>query len=211
LLDPQRQRAGFSGLTRGIANPQNGQQSIPVSFAQGHAHEFTHGFSNVRDEYFENDNMPRSTAETSNVVGGNRCADLPWAHLLAGKGINTTAGLVGAFGRPMRGYHPELKCLMNGTHDNGQYFCAADATGAFPSLTLRVNDRMCNFCREMTSYHVFDRTGLLPAGNVGFARWKTEYRPAFYQRFGFRVPAPVPQVLQCRNQMSQPVFEDCVP
>jgi hypothetical protein len=99
---------------------------------------------------------------------------------------------------------------MNGTHDNGQYYCPAGAGGAFPSLTLRSNDRMCNFCRELTVYRVFERTGLLP-GTAGFARWKAEYRPRFYQRFGFHAPAPVPQTLTCSGQAAQPVFEACAP
>jgi len=205
LFDPARGRAGFSGLTTTLTNPSNSQQRIRSAFAQGHAHEFGHAFSNVRDEYLENDNTVTSTTETSNVAHTNQCGQLPWAHLLAGAGINQTQSLVGAFGRPQRGYHSELHCLMNGTHDNGEYYC-----GPGVSLNLRVNDRMCNFCREMTAYRVFDRTGLLP-GTTGFATWRSSYRGAFYQRFGFRVPSPVPQTFTCPGGSAQSLFEACVP
>lgn len=187
-----------------MTNPNNSRQSIRSAFARGHAHEFTHSFSNVRDEYLENNNTFTSTSETSNVAHIDTCNQLPWAHLLQGAGINQTAGLVGAFGRPQRGYHAELKCLMNGTHDNGEYYC-----GPGVSLNLRANTRMCNFCREMTAYRVFDRTGLLP-GSTGFSAWKSEYRPAFYQRFGFKVPSgPIPQTLTCPGETAKPVYEAC--
>jgi hypothetical protein len=204
IFDPSRGRAGYSGLMTTLTNPNNTQQRIRSAFAQGHAHEFTHAFSNVRDEYLENNNTYTSTSETSNVAHVNTCSALPWAHLLYGAGINQTQNLVGAFGRPQRGFHSELKCLMNGTHENGEYYC-----GPGVSLNLRVNTRMCNFCREMTAWRVFDRTGLLP-GNTGFAVWKSDYRSAFYRRFGFRVPSPVPQTLTCPGGTAQPVYEACV-
>jgi hypothetical protein len=205
ILDPARGRAGFSGITTQLTNPSNTSQRIRSAFARGHAHEFTHAFSNLRDEYLENDNTITSTAETSNVAHVNTCSALPWAHLLYGAGINQTQNLVGAFGRPSRGYHSELYCLLNGTHENGDYWCT---TGA--SLTLRSDTRMCNFCREITAYRVFDRTGLLP-GSAGFAVWKTDYRDAFFQRFGFAVPATVPQTLTCPGGSATPVYEACVP
>jgi len=140
-------------------------------------------------------------------VASNRCSDLPWAHLLEGAGINTMPNIVGAFGRPQQGYHSELKCLMNGTHDNGQFYCAA--AGA-PSLTLRVQ-RMCNFCREMTAFHVFERTGVIAQQNA-FATWKTTYRPRFYLHFPFRAPTPVPQTLTCApGGAATAVYEACLP
>ena len=208
MFDAARGRAGVSGLTTfGLTNPSNSSQRIPASFGIGHAHEFTHGFSSLGDEYLEDNNTARAPSDTSNVSDVNTCSSLPWAHLLAGNGINTTAGLVGAYGRPVRGYHSELHCLLNGTHDNGEYYCPANSDGSFQSLTLRVNDRMCNFCREITAYRVFYRTGLLPT----FDTWKTDYRTPFYQRFGFKVPSPVPQTLTCPGGSAQPTVEDCAP
>jgi hypothetical protein len=210
IFDPRSGRAGVSGLTTSLRGPTTGL-SIPASFGIGHSHEFTHGFSGVRDEYMETNNMPRGASETSNVVASNKCSDLPWAHLLEGNGINKTPNLVGAFGRPDRGYHSELKCLMNGTHDNGQYWCTADVTGAYPSLTLRV-PRMCNYCRELTAYRVFERTGVL-SGPSSFDTWKSTYRSRFYERFAFEVPdGPLPQTLTCRGGgTAEPVFEGCAP
>jgi hypothetical protein len=136
-----------------------------------------------------------------NVSPSNKCGDLPWAHLLQGAGINNTPNVIGAFGRPIRGYHSELKCLMNGWHDNGQYWCPANNAGNYPSLGLRVQ-RMCNFCRELTVYRVFERTGILSGANA-FADWKAMYRPRFYERFKFVVPegfAAADAVLHCQRR-----------
>jgi hypothetical protein len=211
LYDPASGRAGFSGLTTTLQNPSDRNQRIGAAFGMGHAHEFTHAFTGLRDEYLETTNTARSASETGNTSPTNTCSTLPWAHLLAGAGINTTSELVGAFGTPELGYHPELKCLMNGTHDNGQFFCAASSSGTYPSLTLRANDRMCNFCREITAYRVFDHTRILP-GTSGFATWKSEYRTPFYQRYGFKVPATIPQTLKCpEDAAARPVFQDCAP
>ncbi len=212
LLDPQRGRAGFSGVTTfGMRSPTTPTLSVPASFGIGQAHEFTHAFSRVSDEYIEtSSSAPARTTETTNVVASNRCDDLPWAHLLEGRGINTTPGLVGAFGTPELGYHPELKCLMNGTHDNGTVWCQPSDDN-YTTLTLRPQ-RLCNYCRELTAFHVFERTGLL-SGTGAFDTWKSMYRGPFYQRFGFSVPAgAIPQTLQCnRNGAEQAVYEACMP
>jgi hypothetical protein len=177
------------------------------AFGVGHAHEFTHAFSDVRDEYLEDNNTRTEPGnEWSNVTGTNRCEELPWKHLLFGRGINDKTGeLVGAFGRPERGYHSELKCHMNGTHENGKYFCTAGM------LTLRPS-RLCNFCRELTAFRVFFRSGLL-AGSVqqAFGTWKAMYRTPFFQRFGFSVPTPVPQTVRCEGEAERPVYEACMP
>jgi hypothetical protein len=209
LFDPQRGRAGVSGHTGSCPSPTSQSLRIGCSFGIGHAHEFTHAFAQVGDEYMENDNMPRMGGETSNVVASNTCGDLPWAHLLEGAGINDTPMLVGAFGRAERGFHSELQCLMNGTHDNGQYWCTAD-DDAYTTLTLRP-DRLCNWCRELTAYHVYRRSGLLPQMDP-FATWKSMYRMPFWERHPFFVPETVPQTLQCnRNGPEMPVYEACMP
>ena len=209
IFDPARGRAGVSGYTGSCSNPENQQQRIGCAFGVGHAHEFTHAFSSVRDEYLENDNSLPQMSETSNVYPTNACDALPWAHLLEGAGINDTADLVGAFGRPERGFHSELLCLMNGTHDNGQYWCAPE-DDAYTSLTLRPM-RLCNYCRELTAYHILRRTGLLPEMN-GFETWKTTYRMPFYDLLGFSVPeGTLPQTLECNRDDEMPVYEACVP
>jgi hypothetical protein len=211
LFDAARGRAGYSGLMTSLRNPSNQNQSLRAAFARGHAHEFTHAFSRVSDEYMETSNgAPRNSSETSNVVASNSCDELPWAHLLEGRGINDTPGLIGAFGIPELGYHSELYCLMNGTHDNGSVWCES-GDEEYTTLTLRP-DRLCNFCREVTAYRVFERTGLL-AGDTGFETWKSMYRMPFYDRFGFVLPeGAIPQTLTCNDgDPPMPVFEECVP
>ena len=132
------------------------------------------------------------TDGTSNVVNTSACGELPWSHLLAGAGINDTAGLVGAFGRPHLGYHSEFLCLMNGGHDNPTYY---------GDNWLRV-DRMCNFCREMVAFRIFQRSGIID----DFSTWVSSYRDAFFERDGFFVPSPVPQ----ENRSGTPYYEACV-
>jgi hypothetical protein len=209
LFDPNRGRAGVSGHATSCRHPTNTQLRMPCAFGIGHAHEFTHAFAGVRDEYMENNNPLPQASETSNIYPTNRCDDLPWAHLLAGRGIHDAEGLVGAFGHPTRGYHSEFGCHMNGTHHNGEYWCEP-GDERYGSLTLRPN-HLCNWCRELTAFAVFNKSSLLPQQSA-FATWKEEYRMAFFDAHGFQVPATVPQLVQCnRNQPGRPVYEACVP
>jgi hypothetical protein len=211
LLDPERGRAGWSGMMTSVRNPNVQNQSIRAAFGVGHAHEFTHAFARVSDEYMETSNgAPRDSSPTSNVAASNSCDALPWAHLLAGRGINETEGLVGAFGTPELGYHSELLCLMNGTHDNGQFWCE-EGDQRYTTLTLRP-DRLCNFCREVAAFRVFERTGLL-SGMGAFETWASMYRPVFYDRFEFVVPeGPIPQTVTCnQGGPAKPVYEACMP
>jgi hypothetical protein len=212
LYDPDVGRAYGSGVTLTLSNPSSSRERIAAAFAMGHAHEFTHAFSGLTDEYLETSSTaPNNWSDTSNVVGTNTCGELPWAHLLAGSAINpNTEGLVGAFGDPSLGFHSELLCLMNGTHDNGEFF-ARDEGGSCrsTSCTLRVEDRMCNFCREITALRVFQRSGILP-GDTDL--WTREYRDAFYAHYGFVVPDQVPQSNDVsRPENGTPIFQDCVP
>ena len=208
VLDPMRGRGGLSGVTSGLRNPA-GNQSIRTAFGLGYPHEFTHAFSSLGDEYIELSGRASRMSETTNVVPSNRCDELPWAHLLEGRGINTTAGLVGAFGTPEQGYHAELRCQLNGTHENGQAFCAAEDE-RYGNLLLR-SPHLCNFCREITTFRIFERTGIL-TGNMAFATWKAMYRPAFYHRFGFFVPqGALPQTIECNRGQTKPVYQACMP
>jgi hypothetical protein len=203
LYDAQRGRAGVSGRMLGLRHPTENSQRIASAFGVGHAHEFTHAFSNLRDEYVEFDNNAPSTSETSNVVDTNVCGELPWSHLLAGGTFNSaTQELVGAFGTTEQGYHSELICLMNGTHDNAAIYGG--------NGLLRDDDRMCNFCREMTAYRVYSRSGILEDNSTGFDTWKSTYRPKFYERFPFQVPAVVPQTNNVQNPASgMPHYTAC--
>jgi len=206
MFDPARGRAGVSGHTTSCPNPADRNLTMRCAFGIGHAHEFTHAFADVRDEYMEDGNMRTGVSDPwSNVNGTSKCDELPWAHLLAGRGINSAEQLVGAFGRPGLGYHSELKCHMNGTHENGKYWCPAGM------LTLRPA-RFCNFCRELIAFRLLFRTGILTGSTQqAFDAWKAMYRGPFFQRFGFTVPAPVPQTLKCDAEAEKPVFEACVP
>jgi hypothetical protein len=209
VFDAQRGRGGLSGITSSLRNPA-GNQSLRAAFGLGYAHEFTHALASVGDEYLEASGRPPRMAETSNLSPSNRCDELPWSHLLEGRGINTTVGLVGAFGTPELGYHSELQCQMNGTHENGQFFCAS-GDERYGNLLLR-SDHFCNFCREMTTYRIFERTSIL-TGTDGFATWKAMYRPKFFERFGFFVPpGAIPQAVECnRNQDGKAVYHACMP
>jgi hypothetical protein len=94
---------------------------------------------------------------------------------------------------------------MNGTHDNGKYWCPSGM------LTLRPA-RFCNFCRELIAFRLLYRTGIIPGSTQqAFDTWKAMYRGPFFQRFGFTVPAPVPQTLKCETEAEKPVYEACVP
>lgn len=204
VLSPSSGRAGVSGLTTSLRDPNDNQARISAAFAMGHAHEFTHAFSAVRDEYLENDNSaPQNTSDLSNVVGSNSCGELPWAHLLEGGGINPgTSDLVGAFGVPSIGYHSEFLCLMNGTHDNASYYGG--------NGTLRTDTRMCNFCRELAAYFIYARSSILPINTSGFDEWKASYRDAYFQQFPFFVPDVVPQTNDVRNPaQGMPYYEAC--
>ena len=208
LFDPARGRAGVSGHASSCRHPTDRSLTIRCNFGVGHAHEFTHSFSDVRDEYLEDNNTRTGVADPwSNVTGTDRCGELPWAHLLFGRGINDkTDQLIGAFGRPQRGYHSEFKCQMNGTHENGNYWCAPTT-----SLTLRPA-RFCNWCRELTAFRLFFRTGVIP-GSVqqAFSTWASMYRRPFFARHPIIVPTPVPQTVACSGQAERPVYEACVP
>ena len=204
MFDPARGRASVSGRATSLRNPTSTSQRVSASFGVGHAHEFTHAFSSLRDEYLEDDNSaPGQGSGTANVVGSASCGELPWQHLLAGGMINPSRDqLVGAFGRPQHGYHSELLCLLNGTHDNAAYY-GGDGL-------LRVEDRMCNFCREITAFRVYQRGGVLAGGDAGFTAWTAEYRSAFFSRFPFAVPAVVPQTNNVRTPaQGTPVYEAC--
>jgi hypothetical protein len=58
---------------------------------------------------------------------------------------------------------------------------------------LRSNDRMCNFCREVTAFRTFERTGVIADPATSLDTWAGTYRTPFFTKFGFKVPTPVPQ------------------
>jgi hypothetical protein len=193
VLEPMRGRAGFSGRTTSVTDPTNSAQRISLAIALGRAHEFTHAFSRLSDEYIELDNTspPANTgtntsAGITNVVASPTCSTVPWRHLFMGTPINpSTDQLVGAFGTTAQGYHSELKCLMNGSHDNATVFGG--------NGNLRSNDRMCNFCREVTAFRIFERSSVIPDPATSLDAWANTYRTPFFTKFGFKAPTPLPQ------------------
>jgi len=201
IYDPTRQRASVSGRATTLRNPANTQR-LSAAFGVGHAHEFSHAFSQLRDEYIETTNpAPTTWGPTSNVVGTNRCSELPWAHLLLGGAENPGVDqLVGAFGTAQYGFHSELLCLLNGTHDNAQFF------GGNSGL-LRVENRFCNFCREVTTYRILERTQVIADDVTGFDTWQQSYRALFYDQYGFSTPSVIPQT----NDLGEPKFTACTP
>jgi hypothetical protein len=210
ILDPNRNRAGLSGRALGLREPGTSRR-LSSGFGIGHAHEFTHAFAGLRDEYMHSSFIGRNWPNnpTTNVVGTNVCDELPWAHLLAGAGIHTTEELVGAFGAVGVAFHSELLCLMNGTHINGTYFASEEDEGRCREdrCTLRSEGRMCNHCREVTAFRVFERSSVVASHD----EWVTDYRGTFYERFGFRVPAIVPQSNdRVVPADGTPIYHECV-
>ncbi|WP_373048811.1 M64 family metallopeptidase [Vulgatibacter sp.] len=195
VLDPRKGQRGLSGVALPMIDPERRGRRVAVAIGHDLAHEFSHAFARLQDEYMEDCCGPRgaepvaggsSSAQLANVVKGNACETLPWRHLLAGGAINPSGeGLVGAFGFGEVGYHPELKCLLNGAHDNRAFY-GGDGW-------LRTPTRLCNFCREVTALRFFERTGVLEDSTRSLQIWEREFRAPFFARYGFDVPGEVPQ------------------
>jgi len=204
VLDPARGRSGLSGRSRRLENPRDSAERISTAIANDRVHELSHALARLNDEYLDHaqengaDLQRKPNSSTiSNVVKDPSEELLPWRHLLAGGEINPDVeGLVGAFGDPRIGYHSEFKCLMNGTHDNADFY------GGRGNLRVR---RFCNFCRELMFLRVYERVGILDNTRRSFATWTDRYRGPFYERYGFAVPDVVPQ----QNSDGEPVFQDC--
>ncbi|MBN1524318.1 MAG: DEAD/DEAH box helicase family protein [Spirochaetales bacterium] len=59
---------------------------------------------------------------------------------------------------------------------------------------LRVTDRLCNWCREITVFRLYERLHVFNDPATAFASWIKGYLLKFYRKFGFMVPGVVPQV-----------------
>jgi hypothetical protein len=66
---------------------------------------------------------------------------------------------------------------------------------------------MCNWCRELATFRLYERVLHLPDQSTALAEWAEAYRAPFYEEFGLRVPNVVPQ----RNSSGEGYFEACVP
>ncbi|MBN1523071.1 MAG: hypothetical protein JW904_01205 [Spirochaetales bacterium] len=193
--DPQLDRSGYSGCSRRLANPQNNKQLLSTAISHNRPHEFLHAFARLGDEYLAenpgNDLIANAQSETSrflyNVVKDPDYRTVPWRHLFAGGEINKdVGGVVGIYGNAINGYHSEAKCLMNGTKDNAQVYGG--------NGNLRVTNRLCNWCREITVFRLYERLHVFKDPSTAFAIWIKDYRLKFYRKFGFMVPEVIPQV-----------------
>jgi hypothetical protein len=205
LYDKDKGASGYSGKSMGLDNPNDPNQRFSAGMGHRRVHEFTHAFSLARDEYIEDDDpaacgandQTDSSAGVTNVVCDPDCDNVPWNHLLHGGSHNPgVADLVGAFGHPVEGFHSEAKCLMNGSHDNADYF-GGDGK-------LRV-DRMCNFCREMSAFRLLERTHVLDDAATSWDSWKTAFRDQYFAAYPFNTPIPVPQ----ENSDAQEICPAC--
>jgi hypothetical protein len=207
VYESARGQSGYDGTTALLVNPANANQSVATAFGHHRPHEFGHAFARLRDEYLSLDGDPQcsptsgawSSGNVSNVVCVSTCANVPWKHLIHGGTANPSLnGLVGAFGHPDEGYHSELKCLMNGDRaDNAAVFGGESE--------LRDEERMCNFCRELTVFRLFERIGQLADTTTSYATWQSTYRGPFYATYGLDVPADVPM----ETPPGRPVFVPC--
>lgn len=205
IYDPDRDRASVSGKSRRMTNPDNSSQKLAAGFGRGHAHELSHALFMLTDEYLKDNYSVAEDSPMHNVYPSNQCEELPWKHLLAGEGLHDTELLVGAFGADAHGYHSELLCLMNGTHNNADHYGGGGR--------LRVEDRLCNWCRELATFRLFRR--LIMGGTEEEADWElwtSEYRDPFYEHYGVSIPDLVPQ----SNDVKKPergtqIYDACVP
>lgn len=201
-------RAGYDGQTGLLVSPSNSNQSVAGAWGLNRPHEFTHAFTRLRDEYISLDGTPScqsiatwNSGNVSNVVCGATCSSLPWKHLIVGGAVNVSVtGLVGAFGIAEEGYHSELKCLMNGDR-------SGNATVFGGETELRDEERMCNFCRELTVFRLFERIGQLPDTATSYATWQSTYRGPFYATYGMDIPAVVPM----ETPPGRDVYRPCTP
>lgn len=201
VLDPQAGRSGFSGHASTHFNPKNHHEAVQTALAQSHHHEFLHSFGRLADEYHHRGHRGARFSKTANVTPENRCNKLPWKHLLYGSEFNPGAdSLVGAFGHPDKArFHSELKCLMNGSHQNSEIYGGSDY--------LRSPDRLCNWCRELAMFRLYHGLGLIPGGaGEAFALWEKDYRRPFWEAFPFAVPGILPQT----NSEGHKWFMNCV-
>jgi hypothetical protein len=204
VYDERWGRCGFSGRAVSFTDPASSRRRVQAAFALNQTHEFLHALARLSDEYYDRNHSPISdltlreeSKYVSNVVSSPECETLPWKHLLHGGAFNPgVEQLVGAFGTNGR-YHSEFKCFMNGAHHNADLYGGND--------NLRVYDRLCNWCRELTTFRIYERVHILEDTEHSWETWKLSYREPFYRQFGFLVPDTVPQV----NSEGEAWFMQC--
>jgi hypothetical protein len=94
---------------------------------------------------------------------------------------------------------------MNGTHDNGAYYCAGESLNTLVSRFLQLLPRA-----HRVPCHVAHPGPAAAIESAAYQVWKRTYRQLFFTRFGFSVPNPLPQTVACQAG-ARTVVEDCVP
>jgi hypothetical protein len=202
IMDPNTKKSGYSGVSRKFLDPET-KKNIGVAIARNPPHEFLHAFSHIRDEYIKKEDTnliknfdPIESSNNLSNISPYRDAKLTsWAHLLKGGKYNlNTKDLIGTFGTEKNGFHSEAMCLMNGGHDNKLYFGG--------NGNLRDHNQLCNWCREITIFRLYEKIGIFNNPNTDFTTWKNEYRDKYYEWYGFIVPAEVPR----KNSNGEPIY-----
>lgn len=214
-------RTNASGRALRVARPSpDEQRTVRIATGANTNHEFSHAFGLLSDEYINGrdsqSNRVNPSQENilnlSNLSFSAKYSQVPWLHLspwgkdrrqAAGSQPSPLLGWTWVGGGKHRGvWHPEYRCLMNGSHDNFQYTQVAsgdptaqpdgsyvDETGA----SLRDRSRFCLWCQELVTMRILERTGQLqesddPAnfvdkGRHWYGRWKDELRKKYWELF----------------------------
>jgi len=181
---------------------------IRTAIGFSEAHEFSHAFGYLRDEYISSRDgvatyrNPREDEKSifnlCNLTYSNDRCDLLWPHLAPGGKYNpdprSFIGNLFKGGYDERNvWHSEYKCLMNGWHSN--YVCYIDDVpeDADTLVGLRDYDHLCFWCEEIVAIHILERchqfyeygdpTEINALGREWFLRWKTELREKYYDYF----------------------------
>lgn len=203
VYDPKENRSGFSGFVKRFPHPDGSNKNLSVAISRNTTHEFLHSFSHLSDEYLdkmrEKKFHPNQDAESSNYLSNlspNQQASLtPWKHLLRGGKYNPDiANFIGTFGDAKNGYHSEAKCIMNGRHHN------KDTYGG--DGQLRDHKHICNWCREITVFRLYEKVGIFKNPNNDFMTWKEKYRDNYYRRKGLSKPEEIP----ARNSEGKAIY-----
>ena len=83
---------------------------------------------------------------------------------------------------------------MNGRHHN------KDTYGG--DGQLRDHKHICNWCREITVFRLYEKVGIFKNPNNDFMTWKEKYRDNYYRRKGLSKPEEIP----ARNSEGKAIY-----
>ena len=200
--------ANVSGMARNVPRDPDEPTTVRCAFGANTIHEFSHAFGYLSDEYINdrgtsndrvNPSVP-SVLTCSNLTYSDRDDSVPWLHLAptgrfrraaGGDDPPPVAGWLWVGGSVHEGvWHPEYRCLMNGSHDNFAFTQdatndpTANSDGTYDDESgadLRDRDRFCAWCQEIVAIRTLERTdqfvdsddpsNLTECGQVWFQRW----------------------------------------